>query len=834
MAVREHVAALLLTLAAVPAWGGEPAKPDGGQPVRLDRHGDPLPPGALARIGTVRLWQGTQITAPLVWTPDGKTLAACGYDGVIRLWDQATGKQVSTFRGPREGVFALAVSPDGRWLAAGSRDDVAVWRLDADPPGEARRPAGADDGAGDLAFSPDGKLLAAYGKDRGIHLWETAGWREVGRIGGPGNGQLYANGNLGFFPDGKSLVCANTDGTIRVWEVATGKLLRTLAEKRRLWGIALSPDGKVLAAVEGRSNTLRHLDAATGREVSLFQGEDHSCYCFAVSPDSRSVATAGASNEVRIWDAATGKERHRWACPQFISRIAFSPDGKTLAVGGSGMIRFRSVASGREVAPVPALPGEVVGLAFSADGDTLATGSVDGSVGLWDAKTGAARVPVRGGPAADVPRGRIAWNTAVARGGKVAASLDEKGAIHLWQGDTGRELPRLSEPPATDSPIVLSPDGRALVAVHTDGALRLWETETGKVVCRIACGKDAWVRAVSPGGRRVAAKELDGTVRLWDIPTGKELPRIHPPWGSVTCMAFSPDGKLLAAGGAGHPGQTLAGEGMSACVWEADTGREFRQLKGPLPGAWSLAFSPDGRALAAGTGGGGVWLWEMASGQVCRHWEGSCGMVYALAFSPDGRRLASGNTDHTALVWDVTGLAGPDGRLGAVVLSAERLEKLWADLADPDAAVAHTALWTLAASPAAAVPALAVRLKPVAAPEPRRLARLLADLDSDSYPVRVRAADDLGELGELAEPALRKALGGALSVEARRRIEQLLERLGGPVQAPEELRALRAVQALEQAGTPEARRLLQTLAEGAAGARLTREAKAALDRLAAR
>jgi hypothetical protein len=179
-------------------------------------------------------------------------------------------------------------------------------------------------------------------------------------------------------------------------------------------------------------------------------------------------------------------------------------------------------------------------------------------------------------------------------------------------------------------------------------------------------------------------------------------------------------------------------------------------------------------------------------------------------------------------------LAGPGGSLRASPLSAALLEKLWADLAGRDAAVARAALWRLAAAPGQAVPWLQARLRPAEAPDPRRLERLLADLDSDRFAEREKAAGEIAGLGDLAEPALRKALEGPLSAEARRRARQLREALAGPVRAPEELRAVRAVQVLEEVGTTQARRLLQALGEGAAGARLTREAKAALDRLGTR
>jgi hypothetical protein len=200
------------------------------------------------------------------------------------------------------------------------------------------------------------------------------------------------------------------------------------------------------------------------------------------------------------------------------------------------------------------------------------------------------------------------------------------------------------------------------------------------------------------------------------------------------------------------------------------------------------------------------------------------------AFSPDGRALASCGDDCTIVVWDVTGRAA--GPPPAARLSPRELGPLWASLAGGDAAQARRAVWSLAAAPEQAVPFLREHLRPAPPPDRRRLAKLVADLDADRFEVRERATAELGALGDGAEPALREALAGRPPPEVSRRLEQVLARARGSAPPPESLRALRGVEVLEQAGTPEARRLLESLARGDPQARLTREAKACLERLA--
>src|SRR5262249_54332176 len=188
---------------------------------RRDHYGDPLPAGALARAGTLRLWHGTQFTA-LAYAPDGKAVAACGHDSVIRLWDTATGKELRHYQGHKDGVFTLGFSPDGKLLAAGGFGDLLVWRLDAAADQEPRRLAVANGGAGALAFSPDGTLLAAAARGPALHVWQVDGWREVLRIDGKGGQKFPHLDGLAFFPDGKTLLTAEEENTIRLWDLTTG------------------------------------------------------------------------------------------------------------------------------------------------------------------------------------------------------------------------------------------------------------------------------------------------------------------------------------------------------------------------------------------------------------------------------------------------------------------------------------------------------------------------------------------------------------------------------------------------------------------------------------
>jgi hypothetical protein len=226
-----------------------------------------------------------------------------------------------------------------------------------------------------------------------------------------------------------------------------------------------------------------------------------------------------------------------------------------------------------------------------------------------------------------------------------------------------------------------------------------------------------------------------------------------------------------------------------------------------------------------------VRLWDLPSGKEVGRLEGHKGYVWAVAFSPDGRTLVSGGQDKTAILWDVSRITGRRRKPGE--RSPADLETDWKGLAG-DAAPGYAALNRLISSPRSAAAFLEKQLQSAKPPDSKRVERLIADLDDERFHVRARATNELKALSEYAAPALRKALAGKPSLEAKRRLEALLHRLDGASLSPETVRHIRAVEALEAIDSPQARRLLDDLAAGPAELRLTQEAKEAAGRLAKR
>jgi hypothetical protein len=332
--------------------------------------------------------------------------------------------------------------------------------------------------------------------------------------------------------------------------------------------------------------------------------------------------------------------------------------------------------------------------------------------------------------------------------------------------------------------------------------------------------------AYTPDSKSFATAGFDGTVRFWDAATGKLLKTIKVHERGTQWLAFAPDGRYMATA------DRLGGE---IKLWELAQDKELGKFEGVRGSVLCVAFSPDGATLAA-CGGiqtqkGDVKLFEVASGKLRASFDGHKEWVESVQFAPDGKLLVSAGgftagKPGEVRTWPVAELRGTKPER----LTDERLRVLWDRLASEDAVSAHEAILELAAVPNDAVPFLKTSLHPVKPSDAKLVAKLIEDLDSDNFQTRERASRELEKLADLARAALQKAATDASSVEVQRRAQALLKGTDFPLSS-EILRQVRAVEALERSASPAAKLSLQELAKGATGARLTEQARSALERL---
>ncbi len=667
--------------------------------------------GESGRSGQVKVWDAAtgqplwelkhpQMVNSVAFSPDGKMLASGCSDWAVRLWDPATGKEVRTIM-PGEGrnhpfVEAVAFSPDGKHVASvGDTDTVAVWETATgkdvwhsegkglDPPGR---------GVFAVAFSPDGKRLATGRENGTVKVWDAKTGKPLPML----QGHQGAVHGVAFSPDGMLLATASDDGTVRLWYPPTGQEVRRYqGHTSAVRGVAFSPDGRQLVSASF-DRTVKVWNAAEGhQDARHLQGLPAGGMSVAFSPDGKRLAAIGLAadaaaripREVTVCDLVTGQTLLKARAqtdespePQVIrtfdsatgmlGSVAFSPDGKRLALGAGGRlgdpgrVEILDTATGKQIHNLKGHAREVVSVAFSPDGKYLASASHDETVKVWDPATGKELWTLKG-------HADFVKCVAFSPDGTRLASGGANGMVKLWDLASGRELRTLSGHTNIVMGLAFSPDGKRLASASWDRTIKVWQTEGEDLLTLRGHFGGVMGVAFSPDGKRLASGSMDGTTRLWDASTGQDLLSFKEYAGWVTSVAFGPDGRQLAS----------ALRNGTVKLREAAPQQRILTLEGHRDSIRSVAFSPDGKRLASGSDDQTVKLWDAATGQVLLTFDGHTWGVSSVAFSADGKRLFSQDERGGKQTWDLaTGksIAGaaekivpgsprsPDGRLFAV------------------------------------------------------------------------------------------------------------------------------------------------------------------------
>ncbi|HVS36318.1 MAG TPA: WD40 repeat domain-containing protein, partial [Gemmataceae bacterium] len=634
----------------------------------------------------------------VLFTPDGATLISADRhvddsrretDSRVYLWDVQSGKEVRSLAMPRpNGLAHMVLSLDGKRLFTSTEvGPVVCWDL-ADGR-EVWRAKEDQDWCKCLALSPDGKTLAA-GSDRGrVRLRDAQTGDVVGSLPTREGDSFQDILSLAYSPDGQTLALTEQGGDLKCWDVAAQKWVRQVQVGASILApLAFAPDGKSLAY--GSQRTLHLYDPAAGKELRWIDG--HQCWIRSVafSADGQYLASAGQDNAIRIWDAATLEPLHPFAgepggtCSASFhqggdrlissnSCMGYADDGSVFTEGKETCTRrawdARSVEALRECKPERCVSGPGC---LSPDGTVFARSGEDGCVRLLDLDSGKdLRTVGKTGkaftarPVAFSPDGRVVVVVSNELGAFMTHGWEAKERLRLWDVATGKLAAAVIEGDELNrvNSVQYSPKGRVLVAQEwhmlTRTSIQLWRLDKDQSPQRLG----------RPNGLAQAALHLLRRAAAMPEPHADED---HP--------VLSGDGWLLATRADVTEGPEGSKPKERLLVREVLTGQPVLRLE-DQGDVCCYAFSPDDRLLALGDEAGCVRLVEVASGKEVQRLPGHRGGIASLEFSADGALLVSGSEDTTALVWDVRAclLKGGAGK-------AERLsEALWDDLASQDA-----------------------------------------------------------------------------------------------------------------------------------------------------
>jgi WD40 repeat protein len=446
--------------------------------------------------------------------------------------------------------------------------------------------------------------------------------------------------------------------------------------RKRLVDLALSPDGSLVVTPDLLN--IKVWDLRTRRAAPLLAGHEYVSHV-AFSPDGSRLVSASGDLKVILWDTATRQQLRAFSRskpgPEGASfdpeagPVAFRPDGVQVTAGGrDGVITSWEIRSGREIPGPPAHSGPITALAYSPDGARLASAGRDGKVRVWD-----------------LPAGRERWVFPARESRHLAFSPDgarlaATGPIRIWSLASGRELVTLKGHAGRENAIVFSPDGKRLATTGDDQTVRVWDAESGDELL-VLRGHTAAVTGVAfdRAGARLISAGRDGMVKVWDATEGHEVLKVGPimssppadrtarvRWSlalpSPGCLSFHPDGTILA---------TPQGAGMIA-LWDVASGKRIRSLFGSVLAVGALSFSPDGARIATIGADSQVRLLDATTGQSRIEFgsqPGHSALNRGVLFSPDGSRLASFSNAGEVTVWE----ASTGKKLAELVPSGPRI-----------------------------------------------------------------------------------------------------------------------------------------------------------------
>jgi WD40 repeat protein len=453
----------------------------------------------------------------VAFSPDGKTLASADND--IKLWDITTWKELATLKGHDSWVKGLAFSPDGLTLASASTDNtIKLWDTAS---GLLRTTLTGHTGqVEEVAFSPDGRLLASAGWDPSVILWDTATGSLLKKLTGHSDWVI----SVAFSPDGSQVASASSF-SVRFWGLVESNASTTpyptagpLPTSIPLAANAIQPANaaqvKLIGTLENAAAKFLSWQPGTNHllvgwnDVTIYAipdmtkiqtlGINNWIYGMSVSMDGKKLVTL-ANNELAIWDMFSGSVIATYPGPQYTQCLTVSPDGISVAMCESLIIRVVDLISGKDRFIVTGFLSSINAIAFSPDGKTLVTAGQD---------------------------------------------------IQFWDAANGNPLNTLKNDGYSTNQLVFSQDGKWLLAVM-DNKVVIWDTLTQTQTRAISLLQDHafGIIAISPDGQTIAASESTlPIIHLFNLNTGQDLAQLTGHSGQINSMAFSPDGAYLASG----------------------------------------------------------------------------------------------------------------------------------------------------------------------------------------------------------------------------------------------------------------------------------------------
>ena len=676
---------------------------------------------ATFRSNTIYLWETAtnrklrnlstsgQITsgfAPSVaFSRDNRLVAASAGDNSVTVWDVLSGREVQKLAGAQStvlaamGVYFIGFTPNNQVVTVS--DAIRVWDLAT---GRELRTleagmqaiSGLNGADGGVTLSPDGTQLLIVSDDREVRIVDLGSGREVRRVKLPND--RIENLQLSFNSESHLLAAGVDDKRFKFWDLTDKKDRELGPTSKDFPQVRFSRDGRLVALSD--SYIVKIWDTATLRELSSFKVPNSGTFVLQADPfinfseDGKRIATGGVDTDTIVWETETGKRLSNLSGRTNMAyQVAFSPDGSELVSGGRTRWDLRT---GRGLRITPETTEKTYGIP-SPDGHNVAVMKLNsGVISIVESPSGKLLHTLTPSDNVVFERARFSADghaLAVVYGPPVdqqpTASTVFSSQIKIWDVKNGRELRSLT---TTEIPMELgfTGDGRLLATAGSSGQISLWDAQSGSKLRDLTSSPLASFTApvikpgqIKPGQMPTMPNLADISAMMTNVLGGLSAGTMG---RSVTSLAFSSDGRMLATGGFETKTNIDFAAMMSGAMnqkpqkgskksskppdpndlmkdlkvetvgqvklWDVASGREIGAIKGHGRGVSNVIFSHDGKMIATGATDNTIKIWDVATGTELRTLTGHTAGIESMDFTPDGRLLASASEDGSTFLWD--------------------------------------------------------------------------------------------------------------------------------------------------------------------------------------
>jgi WD40 repeat protein len=570
----------------------------------------------------------------VAFSPDGQYLAAGDTKGHISLRRIVDSQPIRIIEGHHGWVVSLAFSPDGQILASSSCDCIVkLWNVNTGKCLHTLKSHSQE--VWSVIFSPDGEFLASGCDDHQVRLWRVS----TGECLQVFQGHTSEVLSVAFSLDGQELISGSQDQTIRFWDLKTGKCKQVLqGHEAGIRSINISPNGQILAS-GSNDRTIKLWDLKTKECIHVFSGHSNVVLAVTFSPQGQLLASSSIDQTIRLWNVSTGECLKVFlGHTNVINSVAFSHQDHLLASGSYDQtVKLWNTNTYQCLKTWQGYSNQSLSVTFSPDGQILASGGHDAKIRLWDSKTGRRVQTLQ-------EHSNWVFSVVFSPNQNLLASGSGDKTIKLWDIQTGKSIKTLLGHTTVVRSIAFSADGQTLASASDDQTIKLWDVSTGKTRQTLRGHQaEVWAIALNSDNQMLASASFDQTVKLWDINTGKCLQTLNEHTSWVWSIAFCLDNQTLVSSSAD---QTIR-------IWNVNTGECQKIWHDDIGNSQIVALSIDGQIIANCNQDNNIKMWQITTGKCLQTLSGHEALINSIAFSPDGCTLVSSSEDETIKLWDI-------------------------------------------------------------------------------------------------------------------------------------------------------------------------------------